>query len=83
MAKTINLDSLIEIHLIEESYVSDIKYNKDFIKSICIEAITEALELASENASTKTVWFSTGDYGGWDKEVVDKQSITNTINQIV
>ena len=54
----------------------------DRIKMAMIKFGEQLLELASENTDTKEIWISTGDYSGYGKIIVDKQSILNTIKQV-
>ena len=77
--KKINLEEILKLHC------NVAEYDKDAIILAMKKACSQILELAAENATLKTIKTSDGVSGiilpTW-KEVINKQSILNTIEQI-
>jgi hypothetical protein len=78
MAKTINLEEIMEEVLIHNNNSFDMLRDSTIVedvKKIVKEAISQALELAAENADVIHIPFQ------WCEEI-DKETILDTINQI-
>ena len=74
--RRINLEEILKenLNLYIQYWLSKAEYRKEFIINAMKEAIKQALELAAENATVR---------GNNFVRVVDKQSIIDTINQII
>ena len=81
--RKINLEEILQdYYLITLDNSKEIHASIEDVKSVMIEFGKQLLELASENTDTKEIWISTGDYSGYGKIIVDKQSILDTIKQV-
>jgi len=81
--KTIDLEKIFERYNYlarVETDSANIDYKGNMLKAMK-EACKQTLELAAENATTKTETYCSPFSSDWEK-VVSKQSILDTLNQI-
>jgi len=74
-----------------DAYGCETKEELEIYYDISVKTITnamrvaceQAIDLCSENAVTKYSFVSTGDYSGFDKWIIDKNSILDLKQQII
>ena len=83
MEKKIKLEEILQdcwITTLDNS--KEVHASTEDVKLAMIEFGKQLLKLATENAETKIDYVSTGEYSGYERIIVDKQSILDTIKQI-